>query len=417
MLTPQEEAFEKLTKAKARLLHGFPFYAHIILRAPLVQADWIDTMATDMQRIYYNVNFVNSLSVSEIEGVLCHEGLHIAYMHGMRKGERDHRRWNIACDFAINPIILDGGLILPKLRLFDAKYRNMSAEQIYMARPEDQKINVSFDGGTPCKDGQPKDGEGEGNTPMWGGVMKPSKLSGERGKEKPTGEALSEAEKAELEQEIKITIQQAVAIQKSRGKMPAGLEGLIEAVGKPKIDWKEYIQHWVSGLKPDDYTWQRPNRSWFVNHGVYMPRIQFNGCGVGLLSIDTSGSVSDDELIADVNEIAGMIDMCNPDKLFIVQHDSKIQRVDEWENSMDFTKLHIKGRGGTCIQPTFKWIDECDDHIDWIIIFSDMEIYDWPKPANWPDIPTLLCSTGDKDTSPKGTNATYISLRNAMERV
>jgi predicted metal-dependent peptidase len=410
-MSASKDAVDKLAKAKYKLMAFAPFYGSIVYSTPMVEADWLDTMATDMRNIYYSVEFVMKHSVSELTGVLAHEALHIAYGHGIRRGVRDPKMWNIAADFAINDVIIEHGLELPASRLHDVKYKNMSTEQIYDDVDKNAiKINISF----PDPNGKPgEDGDGKGDSEgMWGGVLDAQQVSGSGDDEKPNGKPLSEAEKSMLEQEIKV--QQAIAKQsKKPGNLPGGIKALIEAVGKPVVNWGEYIQQWVSGQKPDDYTWQRPNRSWLANQGIYMPRMQFNGAGVGVLSLDCSGSVSDAELIKYVTEITGVIEICNPDKLYIIQHDAVIHRVDEWEAGMDFKDLRVVGRGGTNIKPTFDWVSKCDEEIDWMIIFSDMEICDWPKTKDWPGFPTLLCGTGP-DTSPKGCNATYVDLRDAM---
>jgi hypothetical protein len=46
-------------------------------------------------------------------------------------GVGNPKRWNEACDYAINPILLDAGLHLPEGVLVDDRFREMSAEQIY----------------------------------------------------------------------------------------------------------------------------------------------------------------------------------------------------------------------------------------------------------------------------------------------
>jgi len=404
------DILEKLTKAKSRLVNKQPFFAHLVLGLPLVEADWLNpqTMATDMERIYFHPKFVEEHSVTELMGVLSHEAMHVAYLHGLRRGTRDHLLWNVACDFAINLIVLDAGLELPKNRLLDEKYRDWSAQDIYSDLEKNAiKINVSFPANGKPQDGDGQGSQGDGN-PMWGGVMDPQQTSGSGDDEQPSGKALSQADIAQLEQELKVKVQQAAEAAKARGNLPAGVEGLIKAIGAPKINWKDYIQQWVSGHTPDNYTWSRPNRSMLVNHRVYMPRMQLNGAGIGLLSIDTSGSVSDKELVEYITEITGVIEICNPDKLHIIQHDAVIQRHDIWEHGMDFKDLKVKGRGGTCIQPSFKWAEQCDDVIDWMICFTDMGIGDYPKIS--PSFPVLWAATGP-DNAPFGT---YIPLKDAI---
>mgnify|MGYP000851105342 CR=1 FL=1 len=406
-------AEDRITKAKANLFLQQPFYATIIASMVFVEVEWCSTMATDGRYVYWNRKFVDGLSQEELTGVICHETLHAAWLHMLRGKGRDRRLANIAMDIVINQTLIEGGFKLPangrdpktgkEVRLWGpewAKYKDWMWEDVYedlLKNATVIKIKMPGTG----EGGEP--GEGEGDE-MWGIVVDPKSDSGQE---------MSEAEKLELEQEMKIKIQQAAAAAKSIGKLPAGMEGLIEAAGKPKINWKDYIQNWVSGHTPDDYTWQRPNRKIMANYGIYMPSIKLNGAGVGVLSIDTSGSVSDDELREYVREIAGMIEMCNPERVVIIQHDAIIQKVEDWEAGEDFSSLKVKGRGGTNITPTFQKLRDLDVEPDWMIIFSDMEIGDWPKKELWPACPILLLSTGRRDTSPAGLG-TYIPVRDAM---
>ena len=57
--------------------------------------------------------------------------MHPALQHHIHRGDREQARWNMACDYAINPILLDAGLTLPKDVLIDDRFRGMSAERIY----------------------------------------------------------------------------------------------------------------------------------------------------------------------------------------------------------------------------------------------------------------------------------------------
>ena len=297
----------------------------------------------------------------------------------MRRGSRDPLLWNIACDYAINPIVLDAGYKLPKGCLIDNKYRGMSAEAIYEDIKKNPPPNLKF--------------------LNIGGVM-----------DAPG----SAADKSAREQEIKITVKAAAERAKAIGKLPGGLEGLIEAVGKPKINWQDYIPSWIKSVIPDDYTWSMPNKWMLSNHRFYMPTMKATGAGVGVLSIDTSGSVSDRELINYVTEIVGLIEGCKPEKLYIIQHDAAIQKEDIWEVNMDFSSLKIKGRGGTRIRPTFERVAEIvaeEGQVDWMILFTDCEISDWP--TVWPDIPVLIAATG-RNTLPDPSVATYIPIKDAI---
>jgi predicted metal-dependent peptidase len=414
--------FDKVTKAKNLLVFDHPFFSMVALRLEYLECETLpdgrkcETMATDMKRVFFSKDFVDKLTTEQVAAVIAHETLHVCFLHGIRRGPRDPLLWNIACDYAINLIVKDAGLHLPMnlpgggKPCIDEKYRDWPAAKIYEDLFKDaKKVKLRLRRNGTGQGQEKQDGQGGGNQPQDGeggddpnGEVLIGEILDATGED---GKPLSDGDRAELEEEVKIAVKQAAENAKAIGKLPGSLAGLVEAVGKPTINWKEYIQTWVSGRIPDNYTWVRPNRKIMANYGIYMPRMQLNGAGVGVLSIDTSGSVSDAELRKYVTEIAGVIEICNPEKLYIIQHDAVIQDIYEWNAGDEFTRLQIKGRGGTCIQPSFKQAEKFDEQIDWMICFTDMEIGDWPKQA--PDFPVLWAATGG-DNAPFGT---YINLR------
>lgn len=94
-------------------------------------------MATDGTTVFYNPGFVDSLSTAELVGVLAYEVMHPALQHHTRRGDREARRWNMAADYAINPLLVDAGLTLPADALRDDRFQNMSAERIYNLLADD----------------------------------------------------------------------------------------------------------------------------------------------------------------------------------------------------------------------------------------------------------------------------------------
>ena len=84
--------------------------------------------------IRYNAAFLASLTTAEQVGVLAHEVLHPALLHPYRRGSRDLRAWNEACDFAINAQLVAAGFTLPANVLLDPQFDGLSAEQIYAKR-------------------------------------------------------------------------------------------------------------------------------------------------------------------------------------------------------------------------------------------------------------------------------------------
>lgn len=409
------EGQEKITKAKTKLVLKHPFFSIIALAMIFRNAGEdgmhsIKTMATDAKHIWWNEEFVDKWTVLEICGVIAHEVLHVVFFHCFRRGNRNPLLWNIACDYAINHIVLDAGLVLPPDALFEEKYRGWLVDDIYNDLLENMpEVTGEWEvPGQPCDDGVPGDqpGNGKGPTvkvkkPLWGTTMDPKNED---------GTPMSEADQTELAEDIKVRVIQAAEAAKSIGKLPAALAGLVKVLGKPTINWKEYIQAWVSGKTPDDYSWRRPNKRMLGLYNIVAPRIKFNGAGVGVLSIDTSGSVSDKELRLFITEIVGVIEICNPDKLYIMQHDTGVNRIDVWEAGDNFDSLQVTHRGGTNITPSFKEANKIDEQVDWMICFTDMGINDYPPAKDAPDYPVLWAATGP-DNAPFGT---YLPLRDAL---
>jgi hypothetical protein len=121
----------RLTKARTALLLDHPFFGSLLFRLKIECHAGVATMATDGTTIFYNPGFVDTLSTAELVGVLAHEVMHPALQHHTRRGDREARRWNMAADDAINPLLVDAGLTLPADALRDDRFRNMSAERIY----------------------------------------------------------------------------------------------------------------------------------------------------------------------------------------------------------------------------------------------------------------------------------------------
>jgi hypothetical protein len=133
-ITHETTAGIRIQKARTTLLLDHPFFGSLLFRLKGRENRSIATMATDGVSLYYNPEFVDTLNSATLAGVLAHEVMHPALQHHVRRSGRDPKRWNEACDYAINPLLLDAGLSLPDGVLVDHRFRGMSAEQIYNLR-------------------------------------------------------------------------------------------------------------------------------------------------------------------------------------------------------------------------------------------------------------------------------------------
>ena len=118
----------KLAAARTRLILDKPFLGALVLRLPMVAADpkWCPTTATDARRFYFNADYIASLSMDETQFMLAHEALHCALSHFARRQHRTKSRWDRACDYAINPLLLEEGLSPPANSLMNGGFKGMT---------------------------------------------------------------------------------------------------------------------------------------------------------------------------------------------------------------------------------------------------------------------------------------------------
>lgn len=104
--------------ALARLLNCFPVYLH---RSH-------PTAATNGKVIYFGETFLQSLSVKDTVFVLLHELMHILLKHVGRKGYRDHKRYNVACDIIVNDLLKHHGYNYEQLHAIEGSAFNIFGE-------------------------------------------------------------------------------------------------------------------------------------------------------------------------------------------------------------------------------------------------------------------------------------------------
>src|SRR5580698_433389 len=216
----------RIQKARTALLLDHPFFGSLLFRLGGGASNSIQTMATDGVSLFYNPAFVETLKAAELAGVLAHEVMHPALQHHTRRGDRDRKRWNMACDYAVNPLLLDAGLTLPKDVLVDQRFRGMSAERIYNLI-EGQQDQDGSNGEQESQDGSSSDEEGgkqPNNSSADGEPAAPATPGG-------FGQVLDAPEPegddghtiTEQAREWKIAVEQAENIAKLAGKLPAGV--------------------------------------------------------------------------------------------------------------------------------------------------------------------------------------------------
>ena len=409
-----------------------PFFGVLASRLLIVEDTTCETMWTDSVSIGYNPEYVDSISDHELKGVWVHEVLHVAGGHCWRIGMRNPEDWNEAADYAINPIVVAGGYVLPQGVLLDARYDGLPAEMVYellkkdrppkpqpsKGQPQDGKgqqqpgDSGAGDAGDPGDD-KSDEGSGDASAPDDAAGGKPSKKGskgtgkskqgdgqgGESGTDevkapKRAGEVRKAPEGVDvktLQEEWKTAVNNAAVFAASQGDLPGYLKDFVDSVKQPTVDWKEALWQFVQqSFYSPDYRWTRPNRN-YMPSGLYLPSLVGEEMPEMVVAEDTSFSVFPALTRQFRSELSAIMEQMKPRKIYHLQADTRITKIAELEPG-DAFDFEVAGRGGTDFRPVFKWVNTEGHEPCCLLYMSDL---DGPFPEREPDYPVLwVCPPG-----------------------
>ncbi len=378
----------RIEKARTALVLDHPFFGALLFRLKDSECRSIQTMATDGESLYYNPDFVETLNAATLAGTLAHEVMHPALHHHVRRSGRNPKRWNMACDYAINPLLIDAGLNLPEGVLLDNRFRGMSAEQIYNLLESE----ASQDSGS---DDQESVSGGEGSNaehPLTCKANEPSAPMTDGGIGQVLDAPVLDNNTPSIEEQVRewnIAVKQAATIAKHAGKVPAGLNRALEGAAEAAIDWRELLRRSWSDTIPADYRWMRPNRR-HVWAGIYLPGVVREGVGEIAIAVDCSGSVSARQLRLFEAEVRSILEGQRPERVYVLYFDAVVQKVETYEAGQRI-KLNPVGGGGTEFGPCFEWLEERSIRPQPLVFLTDLY---GSFPPSAPPYPVLWASTG-----------------------
>lgn len=273
---------------------------------------------------YWNPNWFDSLTLEERKGVLMHELWHIALLHGVRGENKQSKRWNAACDFRINSNLTLDGYTLPAGGLYDPYWDNpnWTEEQIYGYLPEDTE-----------------------DEQLWG-----------------TGNLSNTTDQVTL-------VQNALLTAKFAGTTPGNIEEVLKNFLKPKLNWKQILHKYLLDKLDPEWTWNRPNKRY---SDIYLPSFlpQEGRLITIAMFLDTSGSITEEQVQRFVSEVKYVQEVLQPEKLHVVQFDTTIEDEKVYTEYNHFNTIEVKGRGGTDYECIRQYILKYKPTVS--IIFTDL---------------------------------------------
>lgn len=367
----------KLSAARTRLILDKPFLGALVLRLPMVAADpkWCKTTATDARTFYYNPAYMDGLTLDQVQFMLAHEALHCALSHFARREHRAKQRWDLACDLAINPLLVKDGLKPPPGALYMDQFEGMTAEEIYPAIADMDDETETLDQHVYDRENSSNSGRSSGQSPPpqqdgQGGNRSKAEIDPDQGGA-PQPPPLSETEREQLsvqwQQRLAGAAQQAL----QAGKLGGGLARLVDHLLQPQLPWRMLLAKYMTAISRDDYNYTRPSRR---EGQAIFPSLRSAQVDI-VVALDTSGSVSADEMrefVSEIDAIKGQV------RAHITLHacDAELAKDGPWEfEPWEEFKLPVdlKGGGGTRFTPVFDWVCKRDRQPDLLVYFTDAE--------------------------------------------
>ena len=438
----------KLSAARTRLIIDKPFLGALVLRLPMVAADpqWCRTTATDARQFFYNPEYIEQLTAEETQFVLAHEALHCALSHFARREHRIKMRWDLACDYAINPLLIKDGLKPPPNTLYEKSYDGMTAEEIYPFidehdnnEPMDHHIydDESKDGhneqgksetpppdlpeqdnaessgnseqtqkgkssgqGVHSSDGHkqqsiPSSGFGSNSGSEQGKSKTESDRSGkqrspteQQGAAQPPPLTLNERETLSVQWKQRMAGAAQQALQ--AGKLDGDMARLVDFLLQPELPWRNLLSHYMTMTARDDYSYTRPS-SRRGGPSIY-PSLRSAQINI-IVAVDTSGSITESEINEFISEIDAIKSLIRA-RITLLACDAELAAGCPWvyEPWDEFSlPKQISGGGGTSFVPVYNWVDSQDQLPDLLVYFTDA---DGRFPDTVPNYPVIWLVKG-----------------------
>lgn len=309
------------------------FFGSLITQLEIVFSDSVPFAAVSDTHIYLNPDKFKDLPKESRSTLLLHELDHIARLHKLRRGTREHKLWNVACDAIINRARRAEGASFKGLEsgIFLDDYPQESEEALYQALVEK-------------------------------GYEPPSEM--EEDLQEGSGDSIEAQTLVNL---VQRAVQQAEMIQS--GSVPGNIKSLLENFTNPKIDYTSLLIKYLTEKSSKVTSWNKRNRRYkdMILPSKIRPRNRLAPLNIYL---DVSGSVTIEDIKEFNNGAVYIKEIYNPPSMMLVQFDWIIQKEDEILETDLFDRIKIVGGGGTNLEPVREHIEKTKPSLS--IIFSDL---------------------------------------------
>ena len=361
---------EKIQKAKARLMLDHPYFGTVASSLTLQKNNEILTFSSDGEMMRYNSEYLDRLSVTEVEFMMANGAMHAVLQHQDRASGRTKWLWQTATDYVVNAMLVKNGLQPPEYANYESKFDGMYAEEVYeilrsemmdnsqhSMQEEEQKITDTDDTLAENLHMQKE------HTPD----MNAENTQEEENAEDKE-ESASTPDTDELNEEMKEQFEQIFQKLKRQGNLPADLELVVPEYFSHKVDWREFLYGYIASHAKSTYSFTPPNMK-YLYRGIYLPSLSSDLLRI-IVAIDTSGSIDEILLGTFLGEVSSLMQQYPNYEIDLITADAKIQSHKVFLPG-EALEYEISGGGGTNFRPVFEFIDQEINYPTLLLYFTD----------------------------------------------
>ena len=431
----KQQALNTLSETRRVMMQRQPFTSSVGMNLEIVPVRdlRLETAACDGKSIFFDIDFLSTLSQDEALFVMSHEIWHALLGHFYRfnmaaLGPDEHDRMNVATDLEVNQLLAKDGFCVLRDALTPQNVGvpcDLSAEQYYdilTERAEKQKKQPS---GGPGESGAEGDDQQRGSSGQQTkrGRKKQGATAGQFDRHIYSGEELEKADgglavsdrygrlgedpdfrpgdpKQAAERIRDAAVTAAQMVERTQGSLPGHIKGLVQGMLEAEIDWREQLQQFVTrSCCGEKREWNPPSRR-HVWSGTYLQSRKGEKIKV-LVGLDVSGSTAGD-IPKFLGELNGLVTSFGKYSVTVAQCDTEVQDcrtyTDDDPLDLENEKFETAGGGGTRLAPIFGVVDEMEDRPDAICVLTDGYCEKFTADMD-PEIPVLWLVTkgGRKD--------------------
>lgn len=351
---------QRLRAARAQLVLQHPFLGALLLKFPMRADDRCRTIAGDGRDIRFSPAFFSMLSLVDIQFHLTHLVLHCALGHPWRRGHRLRVPWDMACDYAVNQLLLDEGFKLAAGAVVNERFRGLSAEEIYPLLASGES-RVALD-------------DHPWETPIHQPVGMPATTQINLNSANTTDASIENVDAkrqtdASIAENWQANVTQLAQSLRSKGRLSASLQRALDTALLPPLPWKALLARFLARHGRDDYSFHRLSRR---GGEALLPSLHSQQTNL-VIAVDSSGSISDAELQEFVTEIDALKSQVHA-QISLLACDVALHADCPWHfAATEAIRVphNLAGGGGTRFTPVFQWIEKQGGRPDALIYFTD----------------------------------------------